>query len=137
MTMNPLTITPDDIIRIISGDVKHMPALAHQRLSDVAHVAEEIPLPQRTLTAHAVRQVLLALGERKIAPEETQAWASFVRRGYIPTTEKVVRIIDIPYEENREDAIVEAIGRMDELGDIIDGAMDDNEIRKLIDQLGD
>jgi hypothetical protein len=40
--MNLRPVTMDDVIRIIAGDVKHMSALAPERLSDVARVAEDI-----------------------------------------------------------------------------------------------
>lgn len=134
--VSPRPVTADDIKRILSGDVKHMQILADQRLNDVAQVAETMSPQERTLTAEAVKRVLMALSAGKNTPEEMQAWTSFVKRGYFPTREKRFKTIEFLRQEDREGAIVEALFRMDELGDLIDGTMDDDEIRQHIEQLG-
>jgi hypothetical protein len=83
------------------------------------------------LGADAVRAVLSALRSGS-AEADVQAWASFMRRGYVEGSHsRGIRPIDIEYEPIAEDAIVEAISRMDELGDAIDGSMSIEEIDAL------
>jgi hypothetical protein len=126
-------IAEDDLVRIISGDVERIHLLTSQ--ADVMRLASQIPKGQRTLTADTVKRVLIALLQRRISPEQAQRWASFVRWGLIPTAEMKVNAIEIPKQEDCEDKIVDSLARLDELGDIIDGSIDDAELRELIEDL--
>jgi cell fate regulator YaaT (PSP1 superfamily) len=83
----------------------------------------------------AVTRVLTELLNRQISSSEAQVWASFIRRGYVSTNKKPVKTIDISYQQDHEDAIAYAISRLDELGDIVDGTIEDDELRSLIDDL--
>jgi hypothetical protein len=51
------------------------------------------------------------------------------------TEGKAILPILIPYDTNRELEIADAVARLEELGDLIDGTMDDDEIRHLMKQL--
>lgn len=59
---------------------------------------------------------------------EAQRWASFVRRGFVAGdgSRLPVTPLLIDYEPEHEDAIVEVIGRLDEIGDVIDGEVPDD-----------
>jgi hypothetical protein len=75
----------------------------------------------------AVARVLTELLNRQISPSEAQVWASFIRRGYVSTNKKPVKTIDISYQQDHEDAITNAISRLDELGDTVDGTIEDGK----------
>jgi hypothetical protein len=92
-------------------------------------------LPASTLSGDAVQHVLRQL-EREAAPSLVQHWASFMKRGYI-TGKRAGKItpLDIPYDQAHEDTIVEALTRMDEIGDLIDGELAAGEIAELIERL--
>ena len=132
---SPLSLTDSDLVQILAGDVTHMRALEGHQQFEINKVAEGMPSTSLTLTPDAVKRVLLGLLKKEIVPEQAQAWASFVMRGYISKGREAIVPILIPYDTNREDEIVEAVGRLDELGDLIDGAMDDEEIQYLMKQL--
>ena len=84
------------------------------------------------LRPRAVAVVLSALRRGRITESAAQAWASFVRRGYLEGGDLApVRPIRIAYESEYEDAIVEAIARLDELGDEIDGEISPSESTDL------
>lgn len=54
-----------------------------------------------------------------------------------PSETKPIFPIDIEYEVEKEDLIVEIISRLDELGDIVDGKIDKIEIDNFLQQLSD
>jgi hypothetical protein len=89
------------------------------------------------VTVDAICRVLGALRSRSVPPIDVQRWASFVRRGYVAGVDRQpVRPIAIDYEVASEAAIVEVLARLDEIGDLVDGAVDDAEIRTMISGLG-
>ena len=62
-----------------------------------------------------------------------QRWASFVRRGYLETTEQVACApIKIEFVAKHEETISAIISRLDELGDAIDGVVTDAEKRDMV-----
>jgi len=131
----PHPLTTSDLVQILTGDAQHIRVLKERQQSEITKVAEEMPSNCLILLPEAVRRVLISLLKREIVPEQAQAWASFVKRGYIPTGRDAISPILITYDANREDEIVEAIARLDELGDLLDGTLDDDEIRQLLEQL--
>jgi len=81
-----------------------------------------------TISRAALMRVLLDWRSGTHSAVEVQQWASFVRRGYI--SGKPLRggqPLDIAYDTDDEDLIVEIIGRFDEIGDLIDGSIDESE----------
>jgi hypothetical protein len=129
------SLSNSDLIRILSGEAAHVDVLKGHRQAEIIRLAEGLPLADLTIKASAVTRVLTDLGHMKIAAEQAQAWASFVRRGYISTDNEPVQPIDVPYQADREEAIGEAISRLDELGDLIDGTISDDELQHLIETL--
>ncbi len=126
----PNAPTIADLKRVIAGDVAGMRMLVNQ--SDVSRVGEEIPEQERTLRPSAVKRVLKALLERSITPKQANVWAWFVRSGHVPGSKEPVRSLSINYQEDCDEPIAEAVSRLTELGDVIDGTIDDDELRKLI-----
>jgi hypothetical protein len=89
------------------------------------------------LRRSAVVTVLRGHSTGQWEPELVQAWASFVRRGYVAGGSGGIRPLHIEYQQAFEDEIVEAIGRLDEIGDIIDGEVSPEEALDLIRLLGE
>jgi hypothetical protein len=56
-----------------------------------------------------------------------------MRWGYLPSgSTGPIRPLDIEYEPQHEEAIVECLARLDELGDIIDGELRPGEAAELL-----
>ena len=103
--------------------------------SQIVAAADELPGPL-VLTGEAVAAVLQGLVERKLDPADCQAWASFVRWGSVPTAAGgITESLDIDYELARDEQIADAVSRLDELGDVIDGEISDDEAFELIHSL--
>ena len=73
------------------------------------------------MSRRSVMAVLQGLSAGSISGEQAQAWASFVRWGFIEGGLGLIRPLDIEYDAAAEDAIVEVVGRLDQIGDLIDG----------------
>jgi hypothetical protein len=104
----------------------------------VSHATLEEQLRGVPLVLHAtaVVKVLHGLLLDDVSGEEAQKWASFVRRGFASgVDEGPIRPLGIDYEQEHEDAIVEAVARLDEIGDLIDGHIEKGEIADLLDGL--
>ena len=130
--------TSEDIRQIVIGNTAHVRVIMNRPHRELATLAGQLSLNERTVKADAVKRVLEDLRNGEIPPEQAQPWASFLRYGYLPGSAdptESVHPIDFPYETNCEDAIAEAISRMEELGDLIDGTLERNEIQSLLEQL--
>jgi hypothetical protein len=119
------------VVSVVTGDIGELDIVAAaspQRLSAVAASAD------LQLTRNAVAAVLRRYCAGQLAPLQAQAWASFVRRGYVAGASGTGPIVplQIEYELAYEDAIVEAIGRLDEIGDLIDGVVSIEEANSLL-----
>ncbi|HSY15741.1 MAG TPA: hypothetical protein VK816_07130 [Jatrophihabitantaceae bacterium] len=94
-----------------------------------AQLAETPNCAHIVLTRDTVVTVLKRLRANLISPAEVQAWASFVKRGYIVgRSTGPVRPVDIEYQRGYETAISESISRLDEIGDVVDGVLREGEI---------
>jgi hypothetical protein len=127
----------DDLRCLLAGEAAQVKALSRLTPERFLEVAERLPESERTLAGVAVARVLQGLLTGDVTPSQVQAWASLMRRGFLsaPTYRGPTASVNLVYEPQREEAIVEAISRMDELGDMVDGTMDNVEIRLLIGQL--
>lgn len=125
------------LTQVRKGDVFSLPVLMsfeHAALRDAA-TALGVPL---VVSPGAVTAVLQGLDAGVFPPNLVQSWASFVRRGYIEDPNGgPVQPLNIDYEDAWEDAIVEAVSRMDEIGDIIDGEISSHEVRNMIQLFGE
>jgi hypothetical protein len=124
----------DDLERAVAGDLSALSLIEaepHSRLRALSHV-----VPTLAVDAHAASSVLRQLRAREITSQQAQRWASFVRRGYIAGhATGPVKPIDINFDPGAEDEIAEVISRLDELGDEVDGTIDDAEIAALLSAL--
>ena len=115
-------VTADDLYRAVEGDsaaFARVCALPHAHL-----LAARRDLAVLTLTTSAVWRVLRALQQHTLTPSQAQAWASFVRRGYVAgQSVGPIQPLTIAYADADEDVIADAIARLDELGDTIDGML--------------
>lgn len=85
-----------------------------------------------TLTPAAVRDVLTRLGSGEVSPELINRWAWFMRRGYVPgRSHRSIRGLEIDYTPEAEDDIAHILARLAELGDLVDGEIDGEELAEL------
>ena len=86
------------------------------------------------LTREATSNVLEALAAGRVSPEAAQAWASFVRRGFVEGSGERQPILPlvIEFETTWENAISQAVSRLDEIGDVIDGQVSSDEVTGLL-----
>ena len=119
-----------DLVNAVNGDVAAFLFLREQPHAAIRRC--RAALPELVLPAAAVGKMLTALRLGQITPDVAQSWASFVRRG---ADEQPLQPIDIQYDPAAEEEIVEAVSRLDELGDAIDGAIGSAESEALIRRL--
>ena len=115
--------TCEDVVRLLEGDVQAAARVAEQ--SDEVLAACAKALPPLLLTKQAVSRALSSLLAQEITPEQAQSWASFLFWS---------SPVNIEWEEDsdEDDTIAQAIHRMEEIGDVIDGELGPEEIRELI-----
>lgn len=115
----------------IKGDIDQMPLICLACHSDLRSAAEK--LSRLTLSRPALIKVLNTWRSGDCTSENVQRWASFMRRGYVSrASDNGVRPIAIDYDASDEDLIVEIIGRLDQIGDKIDGAVDEAEREDML-----
>jgi hypothetical protein len=110
------------------------------RLHELRPVSREslVEACRQTAAAVSARDAVAIfenLASGRISKVQAQEWASFVRWGLVPGTldqEYLKQPIEIPYADANENAIAEAVSRLDELGDIIDGEISEQERAELI-----
>lgn len=102
----------------VDGDPSALALVAHTDHDQLLAVAAGSPLPVRR---RSVMAVLDGLSTGSITGEQAQAWASFVRHGFIQGGSGPIRPLVIEHDAAVEDAIVEVVGRLDQIGDRIDG----------------
>lgn len=119
------------IAAIVEGDLNSLAAVrvaSHIELIDAA-----AKLPQLFVSRLTLAKVLENWRRGLFAPEDVQRWASFVRRGYVSGRESgAICPIEIGYDANDEALIVEIVGRLDEIGDQVDGHIDAREKEEML-----
>ena len=132
--MHELTRALELVHAVLDGDLGAMDELFDGDFRQLAALPEVQP---QVVYRAAVARVIAALRDGRIEPPQAQRWASFVRRGYWALSAGELSPIEIEYDSACEDVIADAIGRLDELGDIIDGTIDRSEAAQLIASLLD
>lgn len=125
----------DALVRAVAGDARELRSLAQFSHEDLARAAAGLaPL---IVTREAAIRILKDLRDARVAPESAQSWASFVRRGYVEAAGRrgKVRPVEIDYEQDSESAIIDAVSRLDEIGDVVDGVVSRTEIDGLLKRL--
>jgi hypothetical protein len=118
--------------KLIDGDVSQLNSV---RSAGQAELEESCGHLQYELKREAVADVLRKYASGEILSGDAQLWASFVRRGYLGQGKGPLRPLEIHYDIAHEDQIAEAISRLDELGDAVDGTLDSEEALQLISAL--
>jgi hypothetical protein len=117
---------------VVAGDIKFFSLVRAANHTDLQVAAAKLsPL---SVSRAALINVLNEWRRGQCVAEDVQQWASFVRRGYVAgsTTDSGLYPIDIEYDTRDEELIAEIIGRFDELGDIIDGEIDEMERKEML-----
>ena len=104
--------TCEDVVRLVEGDVQAV-ARVTQQSDDVLTACAKLLLPL-LLTKQAVSRALSSLLAKEITPEQAQRWASFL---FWSSPFK----IEWEEDSDEDDTIAQAIHRMEEIGDLIDG----------------
>lgn len=131
--------TPQELSNAVHGDLQAFSLLLKQEHATLRNC--RAMLGELVVTPADVRKVLLRFQQEQVSPELVQQWASFLRRGITaneggePMVRQPVKSIDIEYEPKFEDAIVEVISRLDEIGDLIDGEVTPGEIETRLSTL--
>lgn len=109
------------IAALVEGDLTYLPTVRSANHRELRDAAEK--LRGLFVSRSAVARVLEDWRCGHFAAEDIQQWASFIRRGYVSdrVSGEPLRPIAIEYDVNDEAVIVEIIGRLDEIGDQIDG----------------
>ncbi len=119
------------IASIVEGDLSGLSAILVANHGDLLDAAAK--RPQLTISRPALRRVLTAWHSGLCTAGDVQHWASFIRRGYIAkTVSGGVVPINIGYDPNDEDMIADIIGRLDEIGDKIDGDIGESEQTEML-----
>jgi|GEM_PF-1423640 len=127
-------LDPEQLKRAIEGDLQAFFAVRTRPQEEIIEARNQ--LSHLTLSSEALARVVRSLLNGKVAKQEVQSWASFMRRGYIAgTMAPRVFPIDIAYTVEREDEIALIVSRLDELGDVVDGEIDANELVGMLHQL--
>jgi hypothetical protein len=122
---------------VVRGDPLTMPVIASVDHADLQAAVTGVHEPLLVTRSGAVT-VLKGLLEGAWTPDQVQAWASFVRRGYVTGRNgHPVRPLDVEYEGAFEEAIAAAVSRLDEIGDLVDGVISTGEILDLLQLLGE
>ena len=112
------SLTIDTVSAAVNGSTEALTAVGRAPHHELLAASSESPL---VLGRDAVAAVLDGMAAGSVSGADAQAWASFVRWGYINPEPGGTRPLSIDYDPTAEDAIVEGVGRLDEIGDLIDG----------------
>jgi hypothetical protein len=113
---------------VLDGDVA---AIVELRPEDLRGASEEL-----IVRREAMLKVLRLFRRQESTPEHVQRWASFLRRGYVADSHGgLVKPLPIGYEPDVEDAMIEIVARLDEIGDAIDGVVSESELDAMIHRL--
>lgn len=123
--------------RALQGDANAIVEISTADHSSLQAAERSIAAPLVVRRAAAVN-ILRGLIDGRFAPSAVQAWASFMRRGFLEgTVEGPIQPIDIEFEAAWEDAISAIVSRLDEIGDVIDGEVTTGEALNLLQLLGE
>lgn len=88
------------------------------------------------VTNENIVSVMIALRESPNKRGAVQKWASFVRRGYpVSSPRKSIKPLNIDWDDASSPNFVDVLGRLDELGDTLDGEISAEELDSLIKSL--
>jgi hypothetical protein len=125
------------LVAVLQGDPAAMDVLLSSEHKDLQAAATAVGQPALVTSSAAVR-VLRGLLDNSWTPAQAQAWASFVRRGYVASRSvHPLRPLAINFDDAAEEEIAEVVSRLDEIGDLVDGDLTNGEIVDLLHLLGE
>jgi hypothetical protein len=131
MTDAKITLA-DALAAVVAGDLRQLWQVTSATHDDLRGAAATLPslLVDRGSVLRAVR----AWRTGQCSDAELNTWAWLVRGGAIPyrSGTQSFRAIEINYEVEHEDLITDVVGRLSELGDLVDGRMDDTEVERIL-----
>jgi len=121
----------------LQGDASAIADITSVAHASLREAERSIGAPLVVKRAAAV-SILRGLIDGRFSPAAAQAWASFVRRGFVEgAASGPIQPLDIEFEDAWEDAISAAVSRLDEIGDVIDGEVSTGEALDLLQLLGE
>lgn len=121
-----------DLARVVAGDVERLQALKCYPLRDLSLAARSVG-DALILTSATLAGVVDGLRARRLEGRAAQLWAAFLRWGLLPDDDRgAAEVIDIAFEAEREDQIVEVLARLDEMGDVVDGVLSDLDLEEMV-----
>lgn len=122
---------------VIRGELCSMNDIVSASHEEVLAAADVLGTPL-VVPRTAVVSVLRGLKDSVYWAESVQAWASFVSAGFVANRSLgPIRPVEIDFEDAWEDAIAEAVSRLDEIGDVVDGEITEGELLDLLQLLGE
>jgi hypothetical protein len=120
---------------VVAGDVA---AITDLLTVPQGRLLDEVRNVELVLNRESLARVLHRLEDHQIDSAQVQRWASFMRRGFFSgQSGERIKPITIEYEQSYEDEIADIVSRLDEIGDVIDGApLNDEEILAYLARLG-
>ena len=126
----------DALLGVVEGNLDNLTIVLDTPHADLLRAAEN--LPPISMSRSALIRVLNEWRMDRYGAFEVQQWASFVRHGFVVGgRDGPIQPIDIAYDPVAEEVIVEVVGRLTEIGDVIDGTVDDIERQKMLKDLED
>ncbi len=117
---------------ILAGDVIHIRDLTSATHDDLRQAGATLPTLwlSRASVARAIRNWRSGI----CSDSQLNTWAWFVRRGAVPDPgdTKPLSPLEIHYDREHEDLLVAIVGRLSELGDLVDGQLGDAELDRIL-----
>ncbi len=119
------------IAAVVEGDLNSLATV--QVAGDRELWDSSANLPRLFVSRSTLERVLEEWRGGLFTAEDVQQWASFIRRGFVSGRARgELHPIEIEYDADDEEMIVEIIGRLDEIGDRIDGHIDAAEQQEML-----
>lgn len=127
-------ISPIDLLSCIQGNVsiiKKLKLLDHEKIRNLFKKVAPI-----IMTKQYIYNALQNFKNGKSKQSDLQEWASFIRRGYLPSPKSTsISPLKIDYQREDEDVIVEVIAKLDQIGDKVDGKISKSDVDCLLNYL--
>jgi hypothetical protein len=124
------TALKEVVSRAVAGDLEAFRRLLEHPPAQVEALRDT--LPELVVTKQGLLRVVSAFASKAAPPELVQQWASSVRWGLYGIIEGGRHSLHISYDSRKEDEIADVVGRLDELGDLIDGVISEKESSAML-----
>ncbi len=122
-----------NLISAIKGDLGAFERVKQHAVADILEACEAIQ--EKSFTTASIVHVIHAYIAGTHSEEVVQSWGDFARFGYLITNNG--DYIETPFERDsaKESIILEAVARLGEIGDLIDGEPTKDELDALLRRL--